>query len=247
MECGQVGFRHFAGASFGIFSPMAPSQQQHAVIRYDHLDRYSIVASSFNSSSFVDAFGVGVSVRYASTTVKGRAGAKLRTRKETTTGAVGKRQRVQKAKAAATAEEREDNSTTTTSTTTTASAGHAAGTRKVRKSKAKTQPQEDAKQEYDKAELGEEPSTPPLVVYPQTLVPSSVLDMISTPQQGKASNGVRALTLDDGYLEREHSHKRVWLRRVQRFSNSTPSSSGPNLSGRCSWTRRGETPAPLTQ
>jgi hypothetical protein len=115
---------------------------------------------------------------------------------------------VQKANAAATAEEREDYSTTT-STTTTASAGRAAGTKKARKSKAKTQPQEDAKQEYDKAQLGEEPSTPPLVVYPQTLVPSSVLDMISTPQQGKASNGVRALTLD-GDLERERSHKRVW-------------------------------------
>lgn len=135
-----------------------------------------------------DAFGVGMSVRYASTTVKGRAGAKLRTRKETTTGVVAKRQRVQKANA--TAEEREDYSTTTTSTTTTtASAGRAAGTKKARKSKAKTQPQEDAKQEYDKAQLGEEPSTPPLVVYPQTLVPSSVLDMISTPQQGKTSNG----------------------------------------------------------
>lgn len=134
-----------------------------------------------------DAFGVGMSVRYASTTVKGRAGAKLRTRKETTTGVVAKRQRVQKANA--TAEEREDYSTTTSTTTTTASAGRAAGTKKARKSKAKTQPQEDAKQEYDKAQLGEEPSTPPLVVYPQTLVPSSVLDMISTPQQGKASNG----------------------------------------------------------
>jgi hypothetical protein len=114
-------------------------------------------------------------------------------------------------KANATAEEREDYSTTTTSTTTTtASAGRAAGTKKARKSKAKTQPQEDAKQEYDKAQLGEEPSTPPLVVYPQTLVPSSVLDMISTPQQGKTSNGVRALTLDDADLERERSHKRVW-------------------------------------
>jgi hypothetical protein len=69
----------------------------------------------------------------------------------------------------------------------------AAGTtKKVRKSRAaKAQAQQETKQEYVKAEQGEDSSTPPLVVYPQTLVPSSVLDMISTPQHGKSSNGVR--------------------------------------------------------
>lgn len=33
--------------------------------------------------------------------------------------------------------------------------------------------------------------TPPLVVYPQTLIPSSVLDMISTPNQATLTNQVK--------------------------------------------------------
>jgi hypothetical protein len=78
----------------------------------------------------------------------------------------------------------------------------AAGTtKKVRKSRAaKAQAQHETKQEYVKAEQGEDSSTPPLVVYPQTLVPSSVLDMISTPQHGKASNGVRFTLVATSHL-----------------------------------------------
>ena len=122
------------------------------------------------------------------------------------------------------------------------------GVKKARRQRTKKGKVHDeaARQDYDKAKEGEAAGTPPLVVYPQTLVPSSVLDMISTPQQGNVSNGVRCST---GVLcGRFHSCSACPVHlscRVRRLFSSTRSSFGQRPCASCSWMTRGASFCPF--